>query len=135
MLASRSEPRISTRLAGSGWKRPLGEWVATWAETRAVYAGGRLRLLLLRWRHIGELQLFLHYPPSLQRALGYRRPDAFQRQLAFRRFVVVAVEAVAIEKRVNGFLETDYIGGRLGSQCPKRNENRRAHHSTISISS
>lgn len=39
-----STPRISRRRSGSGWKRPEGECVFSCAESRAVYAGGRLRL-------------------------------------------------------------------------------------------
>ena len=119
--------RQRTRLLG------LQQLAANPRQHRRAF--GRIRLLLLRRRHIGELQLLLHQPPCLQRALGHRRPQIFQRQLTFLRFVVVAVQAVALEKRHNGFPETGFIHCRLGSQCPKRNENRRAHHSTISISS
>ena len=96
-------------------------------------AFGRIWLLLLRRRHVSKLQLLLYQPPCLQRALGHRRSDAFQRQLAFLRFVVVAVEAVALEKRHHGFPKTGFIHRRLGCQRTQKNENRRAHHSTIRV--
>ena len=40
-----STERISRRRIESGWKRPEGECVFSCAESRAEYAGGRLRLV------------------------------------------------------------------------------------------